>query len=118
MSHSRNCPFCQSTMTKADYYTEVDHYFCKETYCMNDDMPRYQINYIKDSSPEQSNMISCSFMIDDNYIQVDYENKRTTLSKLFACILMNTVYLNQSFYFDMTDLDEVSKNVRTLLLFF
>ena len=124
MSFSPKCPFCSEDLRYSDgaigrlgkVETEWDHFFCDNTECMNDDMPRYQINYHKKSKGYNS-PLSVAFMIGIYYVQVDYKDNVTILSKLEGPLLLDSVTIPKALVFDMSALQIVENRVKTLLLF-
>jgi hypothetical protein len=83
---------------------------------MNDDMPRYQINYHQHKL-RYNNPSSLAFMIDKFYVQVDYNDGVTILSTLEGPLLIGSITLPRAIRFDMSNLPVVEKRVKTLLLF-
>jgi len=109
-----DCPFCGQVMEKWIPRTHVapwTNYSCNDEGCRVDDMPRYQI------SIDYKGTMSYQFMIDNSYVSVDFEKNITMLSRLEACILLDTITLPRVIQFDMNDLVSVSEKVKTLLLF-
>ncbi len=125
MSHSHKCPFCKVVLRKSegciDRYniiqTKWNHYFCDEINCMNDDMPRYQVNYAWASNKEDGKKTSCCFMIDLYYIQIDWEKNTSTLSTLDGPILLGSITIPKALDLDMSDLASVVERIKTLLVF-
>lgn len=126
MSHSHKCPFCKVQLRLSEGCIDKNnnirpnwnHYFCDETACMNDDMPRYSVNYRRIfTSKEDGEKTACSFMIDKYYVQIDWEDNTSTLSTLYGPILMDSVVLPRALDLDMDDLSSVVQRIKTLLLF-
>lgn len=126
MSSFHKCPFCKSILRKSescfDRFNNIrpnwNNYFCDESYCMNDDMPRYSVNYrcIYDSK-EDGQKTSCSFMIDTYYVQIDWEDNTSTLSTLNGAILIGSITLPKALDLDMDNLPSVVERIKTLLVF-
>lgn len=122
---SHNCPFCKVKLRKSegfiDRYNTIkhnfNHYFCDETGCMNDDMPRYQVNYAWGPNKEDGKKTSCNFMIDSYYVQIDWEEDTSVLSTLDGPILLGSITLSKALDLDMSDLASVIKRIKTLLVF-
>ena len=125
MSHSHKCPFCKVELRKSEEFVDKIHnikptwnnYFCDETGCMNDDMPRYQVNYAWGINKEDGEKTSCSFMIDSYYVQIDWELNTSTLSTLEGAFLLGSITLPKALDLDMNDLASVIKRIKTLLVF-
>lgn len=125
MSSSHKCPFCKSILRKSESFidknniirTRFNHYFCDETDCLNDDMPRYSVNYSWGTNKEDGEKSSCSFMIDTYYVQIDWEEATSTLSTLDGALLLGSITLPRALDLDMTDLASVVKRIKTLLVF-
>jgi hypothetical protein len=108
------CPFCKSELIcTTTFLPGEEFYYCNNGDCSIDDMARYQITY-QSSDP---NPISCAFALDDYYVNVNYRNNTTTLSKLYVVILLDSITVEKAIHFDMTDLPGVLEKVKTLLLF-
>lgn len=125
MSHSHKCPFCKVELRKSTGYIDKNnnikslwnHYFCDETGCMNDDMPRYQVNYAWGPNKEDTEKTSCNFMIDTYYVQIDWEENTSTLSTLNGPILLGSITIPKALDLDMSDLASVVERIKTLLVF-
>lgn len=125
MSLSHNCPFCKVELRKSESFvdrnniirTRFNHYFCDETGCLNDDMPRYAINYAWGPNKEDGEKTSCIFMIDSYYVQIDWEKNCSILSTLDGPLLLGSITLPKALDFDMNDLASVIKRIKTLLVF-
>lgn len=125
MSHSHKCPFCKVKLRLSEGFFDRNnqthpnwnHYFCDETGCMVDDMPRYSVNYAWGENKEDGEKTSCCFMIDTYYVQIDWEANTSTLSTLDSVILLGSVVLPRALDFDMNDLPSVIKRIKTLLVF-
>jgi hypothetical protein len=125
MSSSHNCPFCKVELRKSEGFvdrnnvikTRFNHYFCDEIGCLNDDMPRYSVNYSWGKNKEDDKKSSCCFMIDTYYIQIDWDEDTSTLSTLDGAVLLGSVVLPRALNLDMTDLASVVKRIKTLLVF-
>ena len=108
------CPFCKSELIcTTTFIPGEDNYYCGDGECSIDDMARYHITY-QSFNPDP---ISCAFALNDYYINVDYQNNTTTLSKLHIVILLDSITVEKAIHFDMTDLPGVLEKVKTLLLF-
>jgi hypothetical protein len=124
MLSSLNCPFCHSELRysastlgpKGEVREMWDHYFCDDDNCLNDDMPRFQINFHKDETAF-GEPISCAFMIDTYYIQIDFASNNTIISTLDGPLLIGSIHLPKALQFDMANLSSVSEKVKTLLVF-
>lgn len=124
MSHSHKCPFCNILLRKSEGFLDKkfnivpkwNNYFCDENDCLNDDMPRYSVNYNCKSDGQDGNKTSCSFMIGKYYVQIDWELNESTLSTLNGPLLMNTIKISRALNLDMSDLKSVKKHVEILLL--
>lgn len=125
MSSSHNCPFCKSKLRKSEGFidrknvikTNWNHYFCDESKCLNDDMPRYSVNYSWGPNKEDNKRTSCSFMIDTYYVQIDWEENTSVLSTLDGPLLLDSITLPKALDLDMSDLVSVVKRIKTLLIF-
>jgi hypothetical protein len=85
---------------------------------MNDDMPRYSVNYRRIfKSKEDGEKTSCCFMIDKYYVQIDWEDNTSILSTLDGPILLGSVVLPRALDLDMSDLSSVIRRIKTLLVF-
>jgi hypothetical protein len=84
---------------------------------MNDDMPRYSVNYSRNSKGESDKKLSCSFMIGPYYVQIDWQDDVSILSTLNGPLLVGSVTVPRALDFDMTDLVSVEERIKTLLLF-
>jgi hypothetical protein len=121
MSYSLNCPFCHNVLARSngfvnneEIFLNYDHYYCENSSCIVDDMPRYQINYTRGITSTPS---SCAFMIGTYYVQVDFQNNTTTLSTLHSIILLDSITLPRALHFNMDDLASVEERIKTLLTF-
>lgn len=125
MLSSHKCPFCKVELRKSTGYIDKNnniksfwnHYFCDETGCMNDDMPRYSVNYAWGPNKEDGEKTSCNFMIDSYYVQIDWEEGSSILSTLDGPILLGSITLPRALDLDMNDLASVIKRIKTLLIF-
>ena len=125
MSSSLKCPFCHSELRYSDGCIDRkqntqrywNHYFCDENSCMNDDMPRYSVNYSRTSKGADDKKLSCSFMIGTYYVQIDWQEDVSVLSTLEGPLLIGSVTLPKALDLDMADLVSVEERIRTLLLF-
>lgn len=118
MSHSHKCPFCQTNLRLGDNIHDAEpliweHYFCDADGCMNDDMPRYTITYRKVDGKK----ISCSFMIESYYVEIDWDKDDSIISTLDGVMLIGSISLPRALELDMTDLNSVKQRIKTLLLF-
>lgn len=125
MSSSHKCPFCKAELRKSEGFIDRknniqpnhNHYFCDETDCINDDMPRYSINYAHGLNKQDGEKTSCNFMIDTYYVQIDWEENTSTLSTLYCSFLVGSITIPKALDLDMTDLPSVVERIKTLLLF-
>lgn len=106
------CPFCNSRLMvwKYDFHTT---YGCDAACCVNDDMPRYQITY----SNYPTALIARTIMLDKHYVQIDYQNDRTTVSVLEVCVLIDRVILPKALDINIKDMIGFSEKIRTLMVF-
>lgn len=125
MSSFHKCPFCKAELRKSEGLIDREnniqpnhnYYFCDETGCLNDDMPRYSINYAHGLNKQDGEKTSCNFMIDTYYVQIYWEENISILSTLDGPILLGSVTLPRALDLDMTDLPSVIERIKTLLLF-
>lgn len=125
MSSFHKCPFCKEPLRLSEGFIdknniikpEFNHYFCDETACMIDDMPRYSVNYSWGKNREDNKKISCSFAIDTCYVQIDWEENISTLSTLYGAILLDSVTIQKALDLDMDNLSSVTERIKTLLVF-
>jgi hypothetical protein len=124
--NNKTCPFCLNELKYSSGYvgnqatfTNYNHYYCENPTCLNDDMPRYQINFYKGDfdSPVLDVPSSCAFMIATYYVQIDFENNTTTISTLNSVLLQGSIDLPRALNFDMSDLKSVEARIKTLLTF-
>jgi hypothetical protein len=118
-----NCPFCNEPLVCikivgrnsggviADSFNSS---YCKNENCMIDDMTRFIL--YRDLEKTET-IISCSFILNDFHVVLDYKENSTTISKLSGCFLMDPIRLDKLIDVDMTDLVSVSDKVKTWLLF-
>jgi len=76
-------------------------------------MPRYQIAY----NNYPTYLISRTFMLGHYYIQIDYPNDKTTISKLEACFLFDTVELLRALPVDFKNPQALLDKISTLMVF-
>lgn len=84
---------------------------------MNDDMPRYSINYSRTKNKENDKRLSCSFMIGTYYVQIDWSENVSVLSTLNGPLLEDSITIPRALDLDMTDLRGVENRIKILLLF-
>lgn len=106
-----NCPFCLKQLINYADGIETT-YACRELTCLFLDMPRFQeIHY-------QGNLLLIrKLMIGEFYIQIDYVGKTTTISKLQACLLMDTFQIPHVLDIDMQDPNSAIPKIKLLALF-
>jgi hypothetical protein len=80
---------------------------------MNDDMPRYQVAY----NNYPTYLISRTFMIDIYYVQIDYKNNKTIVSRLYACFLLNSVEVPKALNFDRDNPQNILPKINTIMVF-
>lgn len=106
------CPFCKEKLKvwRHDLHTT---YGCDKEDCAVDDMPRYQISYWN----YPTRLVGCTFMLDQYYIQVNYEAKQTTISTLYVCFLKDPITIPAVLAVNFKKQEEMLHKIRTWLLF-
>jgi hypothetical protein len=106
------CPFCSGRLNiwVHEFYTS---YGCVDDNCVNDDMPRYQITY----NNYPTFLIGYTFMLDKYYIQINYPNQITTISRLEACFLFDNIELPTALIVDFNNLETLLNKIKTILTF-
>lgn len=107
------CPFCH---TKLEYRNRQLHtsYYCDAPHCVvNGDMTRYETNY----QNYPTKLISRTFIIDNTYIQIDYINNRTVISRLEACFLFDSVEVPRALEVNLKNPYELLDKIRMLMIF-
>jgi hypothetical protein len=106
------CPFCKARL---QVWQEMFHttYGCNQIGCVVDDMPRYQITF----NNYPTYLLSKTFILDKYYIQIDYPNNKTTVSKLVACFLIDTIQLERCLAVNFNNPQDLINKINTLLIF-
>lgn len=106
------CPFCNDRLEiwHNDYCTM---YSCTNIDCINDDMPRYKVIY----NNYPTYLTGYVFMLDKYYIQIDYTNQITVISRLEGCMLFNSIQVAAPLSVDFDDLDAFLDKIKTILIF-
>ena len=109
------CPFCNSLLSKYEYEAHAA-FECEVPHCLNDDMPRYKMVFVNGCNVSQTIM----FEQDNFYVQLDYANDKTIISRLQACVLTDTVIMPRVLDFNKYELDCLPKllnKIKTLMVF-
>ena len=89
-------------------------YYCGATDCVvSGDMARYEANY----QNYPTKLVSRSFIIDNTYIQIDYVNNKTVISRLEACFLYDSVEVPRALEVNLKNPYELLDKVRVLMIF-
>lgn len=86
-------------------------YECEAKHCINDDMPRYKMTFV------EGKIVSRVIMFPNLYVQIDYVNNVTIISRLEVCVLTNTVRIPRPLAFDPDNLPSLLEKVKTILTF-
>jgi hypothetical protein len=108
------CPLCRCKLTVIDlsknsYIMQA----CLETSCYKFRFPRYEVIY--DRWPTTLN--SRSIVLDNYYIELDYKNSNTTISKLEICFIADSVYIPYLLSFNVLQPKDLLKRINILLPF-
>jgi hypothetical protein len=120
-----NCPFCKSVLKKTKgcidrnniIRSNWNHYYCNQLDCLNDEMPRFIINYKCLNKNQDGQKIYCTIMIDNYYVQIDWEHNISIISKLKGAILFDPITINSILDLDLDDLQSMTNRIQTLMLF-
>lgn len=106
------CPFCRTRLTVFEYPSHTVQ-LCENHGCMNDDMTRYSVSYNNYPTFLQSRI----FMMDKFYIQIDYRNNKTIISKLEACFLFDSIQLPKAIVVDLKNPFKILPKIKILMMF-
>lgn len=104
------CILCNSKCIKSVYDTRI--YFSCEN-CMENGMSKYLLGFLK--GPIR--LMTRTIWLNNLYIQIDYINKCTVLSKIDGCFLLDTVQINKLFPLDIKNPFDIVSKIKALLLF-
>jgi hypothetical protein len=109
------CPFCDSLLDKYEFEGH-SAYECENKACLNDDMPRYKMVFIHGRNLSETVM----FEEDGFYVQIDHAVNRTIISRLEACVLLDSITLPKALDFNKYEYDCLPKllsKVKMLMVF-
>jgi hypothetical protein len=106
------CPFCQSRLKVWPDIFRTS-YGCDNPKCEQDAMPRYIVGY----NNYPTYLVTRTLMIDDCYIQIDYRNKCTVISKLIGYILLDSVQIPRALDIDLKNPRSIMIKIHTLMTF-
>jgi phenolic acid decarboxylase len=106
------CPFCNMRLQVWQHAFETI-YACVENNCIVDDMPRYQIAY----NNYPTYLLFKTFMLNNFYVQINYSDNETVISRLKACFLFDTIKLRRALSVDFNNLQDLIDKINTLLIF-
>lgn len=106
------CPFCSNRLSiwKAALHTT---YGCMMAGCEVGGMTRYQVTYLN----YPTRLLSKTFMLDKFYIQINYDSKKTVISILEACFLLESIEVNRAMEIDFSRSEELVDKIKMLYLF-
>jgi len=107
-----NCPFCKIKLV-INRSSEVTQYCCYNAACAFHDMTRYKCIY----NNYHTYIIAKIFILNNLYININYENELTKISKLDSSIILDTVSIAGILKADLNNLDELNKKINLILLF-
>lgn len=82
--------------------------------CINDDMPRYQVTY----NNYPTFLISRVFMFEMvYYVIVNYRDNCTVISKLMACVLLDSIQIPRALEIDLSNPHAIMPKIKTLMTF-
>lgn|ERR1700722_3172831 len=106
------CPFCRSRL-KVHVFRFHTAIGCEATDCLVDEMSRYIMTY----NNYPTYLISRVFIMNDSYIQVDYKNNITIISKLEACFLMDSIRLPGTLKINLKKPYDILPKIKLLMIF-
>src|ERR1039458_3160574 len=105
------CPLCHSRL-KIMVQQLHTSYYCDATDCVVDgEMTRYDALYQK----YPTKLISRTFIIDNTYIQIDYANNKTVISRLVTCFLFDSVEVPRALDVNLKNPYELLDKIRMLI---
>lgn len=103
------CLLCNNRCTK--YINKFNTTFlCND--CTIDDMSKYMVTFSK--SPVR--LISRTLWLNEFYVQLDYINKCTVISKIVGCFLCDTVQINKLIPLDTTNPYSMTNKIKTFII--
>lgn len=99
-------------MKRVDHHWHIS-YICWSDECVASDVSRYETQYNK----YPTYLITRFLRLDDQYIQIDYRNNKTVISRIEACVLFDIVEVPRALELDIKNPYELLKKVRTLMVF-
>lgn len=106
------CPFCRSRLLRMEGNIFTS-YSCRSKSCFMDDVSSYTISYF--NYPTRLN--ARSFRLDKYYIQINYDQNWTTVSKIEVCVLFGSITVQRALELDFKNTDKLLEKVKTLILF-
>lgn len=106
------CCFCSNRMR---VYTHHFHLTlaCVHKGCVVDDMSRYEITY----NNYPTYLLSRNIILNNFYIQIDYRNNKTIISRLAACFLVDSIEIPKALSLDTKNPYDLLTKIKTLMVF-
>jgi len=104
------CPFCHSLLTKYEAEFHIG-YDCDNNDCIQDNMSRYHLVIFN------GEVITKSIMYPGIYVQIDYKNHVTVISRLQACFLTDSIRIPRPLDFNHEEPDALLHKIKTIITF-
>lgn len=115
MLSSRKCPMCRQqclTYTGGDYFIS---YFCEA--CIEHDVSGFEEQWSNNVDGYSSSLYCRNFRMEGFWIQLNYRNDHTTISKLEACLLTDQVIIERVLHFDYANPRETLEKAKMFVVF-
>lgn len=108
-----NCPFCGLPMNEYGFSNLSVSYMCEDKRCMFHKMPRYKMRMDGRTSFKLSEVI----IMDPFYVEIDFLQKTTMISKLDVVMLSDTVKIAHALHLDLQNYSAALTKIRLLVTF-
>src|SRR5277367_5390897 len=108
-----NCPFCDLPMNEYGFSNLTISRMCEDKTCMFHKMPRYKMRM----DARTDFKLSETIIMDPFYIEIDFLQKTTMISKLDVVMLSDTVKIAHALYLDLQNYPATLTKIKLLVTF-
>jgi hypothetical protein len=108
-----NCPLCGLVMNEYNLSNLSTSHMCEDKSCMFHKMPRYKIRLDARTNLRLSEII----IMDPFYVEIDFLQKTTKISKLDVVMLSDTIYIAHALHLDLQNYSAALDKIRLLVTF-